>query len=540
MTFVDYLIQKLINNGVTDVFGIPGGVVLDFLDCTNRTEGIAPHLSYHEQAAAFEACGYAQVNHTLGVAYATRGPGFTNMITGIADAYADSIPVLFLTGHSGAAVSHGMRFEKDQEMDTVSMVKHITKYAVAIETECEFWKIDEAIHIALAERKGPVFLDISSSLWNKNVEIFTEANSQDEKKIETTIPKLSHYKRPVLLVGDGIRQSNSLHDVIRFAEKHMLPVISSRCSEDVGSNCNNYYGYVGSHGMRAANFIFDKADLVIALGNRMAFSPESKSFAKSLRNKQIIRVDIDERELKREFPNTINCCCDIKDFILNIDNVQFSSCEQWLNYCKQLKETLHGFDSCETVERICDVLCETPEDSVIVADVGNNEFWVAQAYILAEVKNRILYSKAFGVLGNAVCKSIGAYYATRKPVICFIGDQGFQLNVQELQLVSQEQLPITICIINNRASGMIRDRQIVKYGECCGTTPETGFDCPNIKKIANAYDIEYRTQFKKSNEPLIVELMIDEDVVLKPNLPVGNSCKEMEPLVPDDVFQLLD
>ena len=541
MIFVDYLIQKLIENGVTDVFGIPGGVGLDLRDCINRTNGITPHLSYHEQAAAFEACGYAQVNHTFGVAYATRGPGFTNLITGIADAYADSIPVLFLTGHSGTAVKHSMRFEKDQEMDTVSMVKYITKYAATIESESEIWKINEAINQALSGRKGPVFLDVSAGLWQKTVEVINDDREKFEKKTELDISDFTQYMKPILLVGDGVRQSNSLKEVIRFAEQHNLPVISSRCSEDVGSNCKNYYGYVGSHGMRTANFIFDKADLVIALGNRMAFSPNSKSFASSLVNKKIIRVDIDKTELQREFPNTKQYNCDIKEFISNCDNMQFFCDEKWIKYCDKLKLALHGVDTCETVEFVKDMFKKIPNDSVVVADVGNNEFWVALAYVLSGVKNRILYSKAFGALGNAIAKSIGVYYATLKPVVCIIGDQGFQLNIQELQMIAHEQLPITICVLNNRASGMIRDRQIVKYnGVCCGTTPETGYDCPSIKKIAVAYEIEYKTQFEILNKPLIVELIINEDVTLKPNLPIGNSCKEMAPLIPMEVFHSLD
>ena len=156
MTVAEFIVNKIVEYGVTDVFGIPGGVVLDFLYTIDGRDGINAHLSYNEQAAAYEACGYAQCNHSLGVAYATRGPGVTNLITGIADAYSDSIPVVFITAHADKVVENLTRFDKDQELNIVDMVKNITKYAVAIDDiETVQFEIDQALKLAMEGRKGP-------------------------------------------------------------------------------------------------------------------------------------------------------------------------------------------------------------------------------------------------------------------------------------------------------------------------------------------------------------------------------------------------
>lgn len=170
MNVAEYLVKKLKNNGVNHAFGIPGGVIIDFLYALDKEDGIYPHLSYHEQCSAFEANGYSQAEHGLACAYATRGPGFTNLVTGIADAYADSLPVVFITAHAGNASQNKQRFEQEQEMNTVDIVKNITKYAAVVENEYEAEKIiNKAFQAALSGRKGPVLLDFCSSIWKKKL-----------------------------------------------------------------------------------------------------------------------------------------------------------------------------------------------------------------------------------------------------------------------------------------------------------------------------------------------------------------------------------
>lgn len=545
MKVAEYLVEALKKKGVTDVFGIPGGVIIDLLYAFDSSE-ITPHLSYHEQAAALEACGYAQVNYSLAVAYATRGPGFTNLITGIAEAYAESLPVLFITGHSGMAVSHEQRFEKEQEMDTLQMVQHITKYAASIDSiEEAVEKIDEAIEIALYGRKGPVFLDFSSSLWNKEIVVDDkkdESNNSDSTLDIHLLNKLLNYsKRPVLLLGDGIKQSGCGKELLTQLGNVRIPVLSSRGAQDLKSFFPNYYGYVGSHGIRYANAIFAKADLVIAIGNRLAFPLNSVSFNKSLLNKQIIRFDIDCSEIKRKLQNTTSYICDANQAVRAVAlALREYDCFEWVAACSSIKEALRDYDTNNSIIFL-QKLFNKLNPQYIVADVGNNEFWTSHAYEIAECEGRVLYSKSFGVLGCGVGKSIGAYYRAGEAVMLITGDQGMQLNIQELQLIIKEQLPIQIVIINNNASAMIKDRE-EKKDYYLHTTIESGYGNPDYSRIAKAYGIPFaristieELDVNSISKPMIIEYVCS-DTKLEPKLLLGDSIDDMYPKIDESLL----
>lgn len=545
MKVAEYLVEALQKKNVTDVFGIPGGVVIDFLYALDNSS-ITPHLSYHEQAAALEACGYAQVNYSLAVAYATRGPGFTNLITGIAEAYAESLPVLFITGHSGRVVGHDQRFEKEQEMNTVQMVKHITKYAASIDSlEEVVKKIDEAIKIALSNRKGPVFLDFSASLWNKEIIINHARNTviEPNNTIDTTFIArlLEKSKRPLLLLGDGIKQAGIDEELVKELGEAVLPVLTSRGAQDLKDFFGNYYGYVGSHGIRYANTIFAKADLVLALGNRLAFPLESESFKKGLQNKAIIRFEIDESELKREPLNCTSIQCDVKQAVsILLPVLKAFDCTDWLQACDSIKHELQGVDLNPSV-MFLKRMFDKSDYSYIVPDVGNNEFWASQAYESSMCNSRVLYSKSFGVLGCAICKAIGVHYQSGESVLVVTGDQGMQLNIQELQVISKEKLPIQIVIINNSASGMIKDRE-EKKGYYIHTTLDSGYSNPDFESIAKAYGIDYSkvsglgdVKESDTSSPMIIEYLADADR-LEPGILLGDAMDDMYPKIEESLL----
>lgn len=548
MTLAEYVVDRLEKLGVTDIFGIPGGVILDFLYTINQSRKITPHLSYNEQAAAFEACGYAQVNHTLGVAYATRGPGFTNLITGITDAYADSIPVLFVTSHGENVAGCKKRFEYEQELDTVSMVKGVTKYATIIDSVDEFWKIDKAIYISMEGRKGPVFLDVSTKIWNMDIKKYIYEKHKEKKNIiepclKFTEDKLSESQRPLILVGDGVRQSKSIDELIALLNKWNIPVVSSRCSQDIASCYEYYYGYIGSHGIRYANFIFEKADLVIAIGNRLGFPNSSQSFRKALQNKTIIHIDIDVNEKKDGLDNYYFYEEDLKKIVKRfIYTMPSKNYDGWHKTCNTLKEKLFSTDNNYIVKNLYRKFLHLNKDTVIVCDVGNNEFWVSRAYEMAGITNRVLYSKSFGVLGCGIGKAIGASMKTGKKVLLVIGDQGLQLNIQELQVVAQENLPIEIMVINNNASGMIEDREKQKYNKLIHTTPDSGYSSVDLKNIARVYNLDYVQNNYNDNIscPIINELNVNEYIALNPLLPRGNSMQKMSPYIDEKLYQELD
>ena len=337
MNVAEYLVKKLKSNGVNHAFGIPGGVIIDFLYALDKEDGIYPHLSYHEQCSAFEANGYSQAEHGLACAYATRGPGFTNLVTGIADAYADSLPVVFITAHAGNASQNKQRFEQEQEMNTVDIVKNITKYAAVVENEYEAEKIiNKAFQAALSGRKGPVLLDFCSSIWKKEIDISEHINECELKKdtvnYDSVYEMLKEAHKPVVLIGDGIRQAGVEIQLSKIINKTNIPVLSSRGSQDSGRLFDNYYGYIGSHGLRYSNYIFSEADLVIALGNRMAFPLNSESYKKALENKKIVRIECDSREIQRSILNTYTIKNDLKRFVEEFD-FKINCSSNWTNLC---------------------------------------------------------------------------------------------------------------------------------------------------------------------------------------------------------------
>ena len=558
MTGAQYIVDSLIQRGVTDTFGIPGGVILRLIyEMDNRRNEIVPHLSYHEQSAGFAACGYAQSTNRLGVAYATRGPGFTNLISAIADSYYDSLPVLFITAHTTNCPPAGMRIMADQEMDTCAMVRNITKAAVRVDSVDSLVEVFENLcDLALSGRKGPVFMDVATKILNEEVpleyrkQVVMEQNRTDVLTVvKDIVSSLRQAKRPVLLIGDGVNQSGA-NDLLRsFVEKAGIPVISSRFSHAIMGDSEQYYGYVGSHGNRCANFILSKTDLILSLGNRLHFPVESQTFGEIFSHARLIRCEIDENEFQREIPNSTNYHIDIAELLSVLINEQnFGKHNEWMAVCNILKQELQNIDMNEAVLSIRTILSSLPPEWSVVNDVGNNEFWVSQAGVSAQNSNRTYYSKSLGALGCALGKSIGVYYATRKPVVCFVGDQGLQMNIQELQYIAQHKLPICIVLINNHVSGMIKDRE-KSLGKYVHTTKDSGFESPSYKGIAEAYGISYQIYdtslitnnfLRKITFPIFVELIVNEDISLAPNLPRGTACQDMQPMLQRSQYDYLN
>lgn len=552
MTGAEFLVDHLVKLGVTDVFGIPGGVVLDFLyELDKRKEEIAVHLSFHEQCAGFAVSGYAQLSGKLCVAYATKGPGITNLLTPAADAYSDGTSMLIVTAHSEKVLDKKIRFTDEQELDTVDIYKSVTKYAVRIDSAEEFpFEVCKACSIALEGRKGPVLIDVLSSIFSENIpDVKSSGNALLTAPVisaDYITEKLKASRRPIFLVGDGIHQSGSEGKMRELAEKTNIPVLSSRCSEDVMPTSDMYFGYIGSHGIRYANFILSKADLIVALGNRLAFPINSSSFKPIYENIEIIRIESDESEAGRHIPN-IRCFIEnVSDTVgeLLYRDICYTEPDKWISVCDRLKKELFETDINTPTRIISETFKSIKDDVTIVNDVGNNEFWSSRAYIRAGISNRALYSKCFGALGCSLGKSIGAYYARKVSVLCVTGDQGLQLNSQEMQFIGMHRLPIAILLINNGSSGMIKDREKNRYGRFVHTTFDSGYGTPDFKKLAEAYGIEYKAYtpviFANIDRPILVEARIEEDIALEPNLPKGNICQNLTPELDKTLFEELD
>jgi acetolactate synthase-1/2/3 large subunit len=565
MKVTDYITDFLIEKGISHVFGIPGGVVLDILDSLDRQKDkIAVHLNYHEQASAFAACGYAQISGRLGAAYATKGPGVTNLVTGIVNAYFDSIPVLFLTACSKIPRT-GLRFEEKQEFDTIKMISGIVKYAARITKPDDIrYHLERAYHEAVSGRHGPVFLDIAcevcktetnpasiSGFINESAGMYLEDIEKTSEEIRLALNKA---ERPVLLIGDGIHQSgteNYLHELI---EKLRIPVLSSRFAQDIAADSKYHFGFIGSHATRYSNFILSKCDLVIALGNRLAYNPASESFGNFTRQCKVIRVDVDSAEFGRNLSNVFNYHADIKQLLPLLAGAPWESktYDRWIDICITLKSKLFLCDTDYPVKVISSIIKQSKGGMVITSDVGKNELWLARAYALAGGTNRVLYSKSLGASGSSLPKAIGVFYATNNRVICFTGDVGFQMNIQELQFIAHENIPITIVLINNFSSGMIRDEQEYKFNShFVHSTFDSGYSVPDFGAVARAYSIPFDSFSEGDILPLaaclfpekgpnIIELKINEKTNVLPKLPRGRSCQDFDPRLDREMYEYLD
>lgn len=559
MTGAKYLVEVLKKYGVSDAFGIPGGVILEMIYALKDSGSITPHLSYHEQAAGFAASGFAQASGKLGVAYATRGPGFTNMVTAIADAYCDSIPVLFITSHVGKELNDRVRLTSNQEIDACAMVQKVTKYAKRIDSATEFPEaLEKACYEALNGRKGSVFIDVASYIWKSEVAIPDEKGSKKElinalDILNDIAVEIKQAKRPVVLIGDGINQSLTTSSFKKFISNNPLPVISSRYAHNVIADSDYYFGYIGGFGVRYANFILSKADLILSLGNRLNFPLNSESYHNIPHQAKIIRIDVDESELSREIPNSQSYISYLEDLlpIWAEQSVDFGDHNEWIKVCQAIREDLWDEDVNAVVRSIDLILSSLPSDCSIISDVGNHEFWVSRACAHSKQNGIVLYSKSFATLGSAMVKAIGTYYATRKPVVCFIGDQGFQMNSQELLYISQHKLPILVVVMNNSVSGMIRDKEKTGYeGRYVHSTKESEYMIPDIAGLCQAYNIDY-CEFDTRNDsyslsvneidmPCILNLLIDEDLSLEPSLPRGREPQAMIPDLEIKRYEYLD
>ena len=547
MTVAEYIVQTLVNFNVTDVFGVPGGVVFDFLYAIDENSKIIAHLSSNEQAAGYAAIGYAQAFGRLGVAYATRGPGITNMITPIADAFFDSVPVLFLTAHNKKFITTKQRFTDEQEFDTIATVKKITKYAARIEKVSDVRPIlIKLLSAALTGRQGSVLLDIQEKLLKmtidelpiKESDLLKKSNSDIKSFIVSFERNISSCSKPVFLIGNGVRQSKTAYYIRNLASKMQVPIISSGIALDLVKGSEFFFGFIGSHGSRIANYILYHADVIFVFGNRMAYDKKSETFS-SISKKKIVRIEIDKEELSNNNSRE-DFCYDLSNIFNNLEKqlkVQIKF-PKWFDFCEKVKKILIKESVPKPEKELFSIFNYVDENFSLVTDIGNNEFWVADAYSRSSLTNRLIMSKSFAALGSALSKAIGVYYATSKPVIAFVGDHAMIYSFQELLFIKNNNLPIIVFIINNYSSGMIKSKQkLQNRKKYIHSTLDSGYHVPDFYKIAKASGLKYyefnslslqKHITKEKISPCVIELKISSNETL-PRLPKGNLPFEFVP-----------
>ncbi len=560
MKVSDFIVEYLISKGVTDVFGYPGGMVTHLMDSFSKySSEITAHVSYHEQAAAFAACGYAQTSGKLGVAYATSGPGATNLITGICNAYFDSIPTLFITGQVNTFESKSdlpMRQRGFQETDIISMVKSVTKYCAYVDSVDKLvYHLDKAYESAFSGRRGPVLLDIPMNIFRSEIDFKpTKENASqttkpsNEKYIDFLKSAISSAKRPCFLVGNGVKISGMKKQLEEVLAAYNLPIVTSMIAFDVFSDNKNCYGFIGAYGNRCANFIVAKSDLIISVGSRLDVRQVGAKRENFAGGATIIRFDVDEGEFSYKVnENEYQVLADISSTIEILNSIKTTNdYSSWLNVCENLKDSLSGMDNSAQNLFIEKASLQIPENCVITTDVGQNQVWVAQSFKLKSGQT-VLFSGGLGAMGYSLPAAIGAYHASKNTVVCFVGDGGLQMNIQELEYVAREKLPIKIIVLNNKALGMIRHFQEMYFeGNYFQTKNDGGYTAPDFCKIANAYGIESVRITQNdalpdltSNLPILIEVVLDENTYVFPKLEFGKPNQDQEPLIDRQLYNKL-
>ena len=577
MKLSDYIVAFLQKKGVRHFFGYQGTMIAHLVDSIERNPLTENHSCYNEQGAAFAACGYAQAKEECACAYATSGPGAVNLLSGVADAYYDSLPVIFFTGqlntyeYSGI---EGLRQQGFQETDIVAMAGSITKYAVQIRKPEDIVKeLNKAYHIANTGRKGPVLIDLPMDMQRSEVANpvydmeFEECHTdpaQAEAAADMILEALEQSVRPVIMLGHGVDSAESQQALLRFARERQIPVITSVLAKSVLSYDHplNFGCIGGAYGHRYANMIANaKSDLILCFGISMCTRQIGTKVHEFAKNARIIRVDIDPYNLKRDIHeegvNEVKLQAETGAVIRCLSEKGSSVKKEfgdWLEVCREIKENLQAVDD-QTPERytnrmIADLSDMLQDTSAIAVDVGQHMVWSYQSFKNREGQ-KLLFSGGHGAMGYGLPAAIGAYYATGRPVVCICGDGAFQMNIQELEWVKRENLPVKMLIMNNEALGMIRHLQR-DYFDClfAGTTDGCGFASCNFSKVADAYGIpskrmwcdevkETAPEFLEKEGPGLLEIMLEHGTYAYPKTCLGEPIHNQQPYAPKEVYEKL-
>ena len=559
----DYIINRISKLGVKVIFGYQGGNVSHIIDSIGNNNNVRFFETYNEQGAAFAANAYAQTNETIGVAIASSGPGAINLINGIANAYCDSLPCLFISGDVNTTVpqSNNGRQRAFQDINIIDMVKPITKYCVTVfSAQDVIYEMEKAIEIALEGRKGPVLINIPHDVQREQ---FSEKLLSEKKynldnnmifDLNYIVKMINDSVRPVIIVGGGAKSRESKELLIKLLDIIKIPVVCSLMGLDViPHNHECYQGMIGDYGNRNANMCIEYADCILALGTRMDCRQISPVNKQCIEKKNIIHIDIDNSELGNNLNETISINCSVENFLKKIFEINnsFICKNEWLFKANSLKEKyLHAYKNLKNFNAnsfLYDLSKRLVNDScVFTFDVGNNQMYAAQSVYVGK-NSRVLTSGGLGAMGYSLPASIGASFCEKK-VYCITGDGGLQMNIQELNAIDGNMLPINIVLLNNNSLGMIYDLQIKIFdGRDIGT--RTGYYTPDFEKVAKAYNFNYikvetYDEYYIAIERLVTEERIFVEVIIKPEdkaIPhIGNGMFCQLPLLSDEEKRIID
>lgn len=555
--------------GVDTIFAYPGGYVTDLLDELYDHPGIDLVLPRHEQGLIHAADGYARATGKVGVCLVTSGPGATNLVTGIATANYDSIPLVCFTGQVPA---HLISNDAFQEVDIVGITQNIAKYSIMVRDRKDLARIiKEAFYIAKSGKPGPVVVDLPADVMRQIGETSypTEVNIRGYKpnqgvhmgQLKKAIALLKNARKPLFLIGGGVNIAHAMEEMTELAEKADVPVVTTVMGKGaIATNHPLYIGNVGMHGSYAANRAVNECDLLFSIGCRFndRVTGEIDKYAPQAK---IVHIDIESAAISRNIKVDIPIVADAKQAIPKIishiepmdHQMWFEAIERWEERCP-VKADVKILVSPEKVVRTINEVFRD-QDTIITTDVGQHQMWVSQFIELNET-HRLITSGGLGTMGFGLPSAVGAAIGCpEKTIISISGDGGFQMNIQELATAVNQELPMIVIIFNNNYLGMVRQMQELFYNKrysitclryrksCKGKCGTPGYKCPeytpNFVKVAEAYgmhgifvkddsEIEQALRdadriSKERRQPVIVEIGIGPYELVLPMIRGGSS-----------------
>lgn len=561
-------VKALQEEGIDTIFGYPGGTVTDLFDELYKTDSIDLVLPRHEQGLIHEAEGYAKSTGKVGVCLVTSGPGATNIVTGLADAHYDSIPLVCFTGQVPLGLIGNDAF---QEVDIVGMTRSITKYGVTVRNREDLGKIIKmAFYIAQTGKPGPVLIDIpkdiqtasGSSVYPDHVDIrgYKPINSVHVGQLKRAYKLLKSAKKPLILAGGGVNIARANKQLQEFVEKENVPVVTTIMGKGaIPTTHPLYIGNCGMHGKYVANIAVTECDVLFSIGTRFndRITGDLNEFAP---HAKIVHIDVDTASISRNVVVDVPVVSDAKTALEKlIEWAEPKKTEKWLEQIRQWDEE-NPLAMCRdrglSPQMIMEHINKEFPHSIYVTDVGQHQMWATQ-YLELDEESQLITSGGLGTMGFGFPAAIGAKIANRdKDVVLVTGDGGFQMNIQEMATAVTQGTNITICLLNNYYLGMVRQMQELFYGKrysatCLRKRPGCPNDCkgpneacpkytPDFVKLAESYgaygirveneadiDAAFAEAKKHKDAPTIIEFMIATDQLVLPMVKSGNPMSEM-------------
>jgi acetolactate synthase-1/2/3 large subunit len=556
LTGAQILMEVLKEEGIDNIFGYPGGAIIDIYDELAKTD-IDHVLVRHEQAAVHSADGYARASGRVGVCLVTSGPGVTNTVTGIASAYMDSVPIVILSGQVPKALIGNDAF---QEVDIVGITRPCTKHNYLVMSIDELAAtVKEAFHLARSGRPGPILVDIPKDITKETAEYspgkavklksYNPTYNPNMKQLKKIVALIENTERPMIFAGGGVILSKASHQLTELARKTRIPVTTSLMGLGAFPETDPLsLGMIGMHGTYRANMGTSACDLLISVGVRFDDRVTGKTDA-FCAQAQIVHIDIDPTSIRKNIPVTIpvvgDCKISLEHLNQLVDQVDlgnldekrkpwFDQIEIWKNTNSLAYEQKEAIKPQFVVEKLYEL---TKGQAIITTEVGQNQMWAAQYYQFDQ-PNHFITSGGLGAMGFGLPAAIGAQVAyPDATVVDIAGDSSIQMNIQEMATAVQSDLPVKIVILNNGYMGMVRQWQELFYGK---RYVSTCMDCaPDFVKLAEAYgavglratkpeEVEsVLAEGLKIPGPVIMDFVVEKEEGVYPMVPAGAAITDM-------------